>query len=71
LFDIATEAGQDGSRETLSNERANPSLPWEANLVMTTALAAGLEIIAAVTLMTVVVCPMLVWILPDRSQPVG
>jgi hypothetical protein len=38
---------------------------------MTTALVAGLEIIAAVTLMTVVVCPMLVWILPDRSQPVG
>ena len=38
---------------------------------MNTALVAGLEIIAAVTLMTVVVCPMLVWILPDRSQPVG
>lgn len=38
---------------------------------MTTALVAGLEIIAAVTLMTVVVCPMLVWVLPDRSQPVG
>lgn len=38
---------------------------------MSTALVAGLEIIAAVTLMTVVVCPMLVWILPDRSQLVG
>ena len=38
---------------------------------MNTALVSGLEIIAAVSLMTVVVCPMLVWILPDRSQPVG
>jgi hypothetical protein len=38
---------------------------------MSTALVARLEIIAAVSLMTVVVCPMLVWILPDRSQPVG
>jgi len=38
---------------------------------MTTSLVAGLEIIAAVTVMTVVVCPMLLWVLPDRSSPVG
>lgn len=37
---------------------------------MNTALVAGLEIIAAVTVMTVVVCPMLLWVLPNRSNPV-
>lgn len=36
---------------------------------MDTALVAGLEIIAAVTVMTVVVCPMLLWVLPNRSNP--
>ncbi len=38
---------------------------------MDTALIAGLEIIAVVTVMTVVVCPMLIWVLPDRSHPVA
>lgn len=33
---------------------------------MTTALTTGLEIIAIMTVMTVVVCPMLLWVLPDR-----
>jgi hypothetical protein len=37
---------------------------------MDNALIAGLEIIAVVTVMTVVVCPMLIWVLPDRSHPV-
>lgn len=39
--------------------------------MMTTELWAGLEIIAAVTLMTLVVCPMLLWVLPDRIHPAG
>lgn len=33
---------------------------------MTTDFMTGLEIIAIVTLMTLVVCPMLLWVLPDR-----
>lgn len=37
---------------------------------MDTALVAGLEIIAVVSVMTVVVCPMLLWVLPNRSNPV-
>jgi hypothetical protein len=36
---------------------------------MDTALVAGLQIIAVVSLMTVVVCPMLLWVLPDRIHP--
>lgn len=37
--------------------------------MMNTALIAGLEVIAAVTVMSVVVCPMLLWVLPDRIHP--
>lgn len=37
---------------------------------MDTALVAGLEIIAVVSVMTVIVCPMLLWVLPNRSNPV-
>lgn len=37
--------------------------------MMDTALLTGLEIIAVVTVMTVVVAPMLVWVLPDRRHP--
>jgi hypothetical protein len=37
--------------------------------MMDTTLTSGLEIIAVVTVMTLVVCPMLVWVLPDRSRP--
>lgn len=33
---------------------------------MTTALINGLEIIAIMTAMTLVVCPMLLWVLPNR-----
>lgn len=33
---------------------------------MTTTLINGLEIIAIMTVMTVVVCPVLLWVLPDR-----
>jgi hypothetical protein len=34
--------------------------------IMTTALINGLEIIAIMTAMTLVVCPMLLWVLPNR-----
>lgn len=37
---------------------------------MDTALIAGLEIIAVVTVMTIALCPMLLWVLPNRSHPV-
>lgn len=33
---------------------------------MSTSLQAGFEIILAVTVMSVLVCPMLLWVLPDR-----
>ena len=36
---------------------------------MPIARANGLEIIAIVTVMSVVVCPMLLWVLPDRIHP--
>lgn len=37
---------------------------------MSTSLLAGFEIILAVTVMSIVVCPMLLWVLPDRiHQP--
>jgi hypothetical protein len=39
--------------------------------MMDTALLAGLEIIAVVTVMSVVVAPMLLWVLPDRRRPVS
>jgi hypothetical protein len=34
--------------------------------MMTTSLIDGLTIIALVTAMSLVVCPMLLWVLPDR-----
>ncbi|MEO1069952.1 MAG: hypothetical protein AAFW95_12665 [Cyanobacteria bacterium J06638_6] len=37
-------------------------------LIMDNALISGLEVIAVVTVMTVVICPMLLWVLPDRSH---
>jgi hypothetical protein len=37
---------------------------------MTTSLIAGLEIIAVITVMSVVVCPMLLWVLPDRRETI-
>jgi hypothetical protein len=37
--------------------------------MMTTALFDGFTIIGLVTLMTLVVCPMLLWVLPDRIHP--
>ncbi len=33
---------------------------------MTTALMTGLQMIAIITLMTLVICPILLWVLPDR-----
>jgi hypothetical protein len=36
--------------------------------MMSPSLIAGLEIIAVVTVMTLVVCPMLLWVLPDRHS---
>jgi hypothetical protein len=35
---------------------------------MTTALLDGFTIIGLVTLMSLVVCPMLLWVLPDRMH---
>jgi hypothetical protein len=37
---------------------------------MTTALFDGFTIITLVTLMCLVVCPVLLWVLPDRIHPV-
>ncbi|HEY9764153.1 MAG TPA: hypothetical protein V6D07_16605 [Trichocoleus sp.] len=34
--------------------------------MMTTSLLEGLQIIAVVTAMTIVVCPVLLWVLPNR-----
>ena len=36
---------------------------------MSTSLYQGLEIILAVAVMTIVVSPILCWVLPDRSHP--
>lgn len=33
---------------------------------MTTSLMSGLEIIVVISLMTVALCPVLVWVLPNR-----
>lgn len=35
---------------------------------MTTSLLTGLEIIGVVSLMTVVMCPLLLWVLPNRHS---
>ncbi len=37
--------------------------------MMSTALLDGFTIIALVTVMSLVVCPVLLWVLPDRSHP--
>jgi hypothetical protein len=37
--------------------------------MMTTELFDGFTIISLVTLMCLVVCPMLLWVLPDRIHP--
>lgn len=37
--------------------------------MLDTAMIQGLEIILAVTVMTVVVSPILCWVLPDRIHP--
>lgn len=39
--------------------------------VMDSALMAGFEVIALVTLMTVVMCPVLLWLLPNRQRTVS
>lgn len=40
--------------------------------MMNTTLIEGLQIILVVTAMTLVVCPVLLWVLPDRiHQPKG
>ncbi len=38
---------------------------------MDSALMAGFEVIALVTLMTVVMCPVLLWLLPNRQRTVS
>lgn len=50
-------------------ERASSIFYLEAIAPMDTSLMAGFEMIAVVTLMTMVVCPMLLWILPNRRSP--
>ncbi len=37
---------------------------------MTTALVHGLQIIAIMTAMTLVVCPILLWVLPHRGPAI-
>ncbi|MEM1311126.1 MAG: hypothetical protein AAF722_17365 [Cyanobacteria bacterium P01_C01_bin.70] len=39
--------------------------------MLTTSLIQGLEIVAIVSAMTLVVAPILCWILPDRSTQLG
>ena len=36
--------------------------------MMTTSLLDGITIIALVTAMSLIVCPVLLWVLPDRSH---
>jgi hypothetical protein len=37
--------------------------------MLTTSLVDGFAIIGLVTMMSLVVCPMLLWVLPDRIHP--